>query len=134
MNIMEYTCDCCNYFTKKKYNYDKHILSNKHKLIEGKSVGVKSKSKVSPKVAINNSESNEDKYSCKYCGQKYKHKQSVTKHIKYSCTKNKTEDLAELVRLLNKQLENQNKREQFWSICCVCFCFVLFCFIICCCT
>ena len=71
---MEYKCECCNYVTNKKYNYDKHILSNKHKLIEGKSVGVKSKSKVSPKVAINNSESNEYKYSCKYCGQKYKHK------------------------------------------------------------
>jgi len=104
---MEYRCECCNYVTNKKYNYDKHILSNKHKLIEGKSVGVKSKSKVSPKVAINNSYSNEDKYSCKYCGQKYKHKQSVTKHIKYSCTKNKTEDLTELVRLLNLQLEQQ---------------------------
>jgi len=104
---MEYRCDCCNYVTNKKYNYDKHILSNKHKLIEGKYVGVKSKSKVSPKVAINNSDSNEDKYSCKYCGQKYKHKQSVTKHIKYSCTKNKTEDLTELVRLLNLQLEQQ---------------------------
>ena len=104
---MEYRCECCNYVTNKKYNYAKHILSNKHKLIEGKSVGVKSKSKVSPKVAINNSESNEDKYSCKYCGQKYKHKQSVTKHIKYSCTKNKTEDLTELVRLLNLQLEQQ---------------------------
>ena len=104
---MEYKCECCNYVTNKKYNYDKHVLSNKHKLIEGKSVGVKSKSKVSPKVAINNSDSNEDKYSCKYCGQKYKHKQSVTKHIKYSCTKNKTEDLTELVRLLNLQLEQQ---------------------------
>jgi hypothetical protein len=32
------------------------------------------------------------------------------RHIKYSCTKNKTEDLTELVRLLNKQLENQNKQ------------------------
>jgi hypothetical protein len=104
---MEYKCECCNYVTNKKYNYDKHILSNKHKLIEGKSVGVKSKSKVSPTVAINNPYLNEDNYSCKYCGQKYKHKQSVTKHIKYSCTKNKTEDLTELVRLLNLQLEQQ---------------------------
>jgi hypothetical protein len=29
------------------------------------------------------------------------------RHIKYSCTKNKTEDLTELVRLLNLQLEQQ---------------------------
>jgi hypothetical protein len=51
---MEYTCECCLFSTKKKYNYDKHVLSNKHKLIEGKSVGVKSKSKVSPNVANTN--------------------------------------------------------------------------------
>ena len=51
-------------------------------------------------------------FSCKYCGQKYKHKQSVTKHIKYSCTKNKTEDLTELVRLLNLQLEQQKSEFQ----------------------
>jgi hypothetical protein len=32
------------------------------------------------------------------------------KHIKYSCTKNKTEDLTELVRLLNLQLESKDKQ------------------------
>ena len=35
---MEYTCEYCNFNTKKKYNYDKHLLSNKHKLLESKSV------------------------------------------------------------------------------------------------
>ena len=35
---MEYTCECCNYSTKRKYNYDKHIESNKHKLVESKIV------------------------------------------------------------------------------------------------
>ena len=44
---------------------------------------------------------------CKYCDQCYKHRSSLSKHIKYSCTKNKTEDLVELVRLLNLQLEQQ---------------------------
>jgi len=83
-----------------------------------------SKSKVSPEVSLSKSKlifepnttiSNQNQldinnYSCKYCGQKYKHKQSVTKHIKYSCTKNKTEDLTELVRLLNLQLEHKDKQ------------------------
>jgi ATP-dependent Clp protease ATP-binding subunit ClpA len=46
---------------------------------------------------------------CKYCGQSYKHKSSLSKHIKYSCTKNKDEDLKELVRLLNMQLEEQKQ-------------------------
>jgi hypothetical protein len=107
---MEYTCEYCNFNTKKKYNYDKHLLSNKHKLVKSKSVVSPGKSKVSPdpvqSIPIVNSLENEN-FSCKYCGQKYKHKQSVTKHIKYSCTKNKTEDLTELVRLLNLQLEQQ---------------------------
>ena len=33
---MEYKCECCKFSTKKKYNYDKHILTNKHMLMEGK--------------------------------------------------------------------------------------------------
>jgi hypothetical protein len=49
-------------------------------------------------------------YTCKYCEHSYRHKSSLSKHIKYSCTKNKDEDLTELVRLLNLQLEQQ-KRE-----------------------
>ena len=96
---MDFICECCNYTTQKKYNYNKHLISKKHKLVEGKS-------KVSPNkslIVLDN-----DLFTCKYCDKKYKHKQSVTKHIKYSCTKNKEEDLTELVRLLNVRLENQN--------------------------
>jgi len=107
---MKFTCECCNYSTDVKVNFNKHINSKKHKLVESKSVVSPGKSKVSPEpvqsIPIVNSVENENFY-CKYCGQKYKHKQSVTKHIKYSCTKNKTEDLTELVRLLNLQLEQQ---------------------------
>ena len=107
---MKFTCECCNYSTDIKVNFNKHITSKKHKLVESKSVVSPGKSKVSPdpvqSIPIVNSVENEI-FSCKYCGQKYKHKQSVTKHIKYSCNKNKTEDLNELVRLLNLQLEQQ---------------------------
>ena len=110
---MKFICECCNYSTDVKVNFNKHITSKKHKLIESKSVVSPSKSKVSPEpvqsISIVNSVENEN-FSCKYCGQKYKHKQSVTKHIKYSCTKNKTEDLNELVRLLNLQLEHKDKQ------------------------
>ena len=34
------------------------------------------------------------------------------RHIKYSCTKNKTEDLTELVRLMNLQIETQRNQIQ----------------------
>ena len=110
---MEYTCEYCNFNTKKKYNYDKHILSNKHKLVESKSVVSQKLVEISPKVVevsqklAENSSEISNLFKCKYCDQGYKHKSSLSKHIKYSCTKNKTEDLTELVRLLNLQLEQQ---------------------------
>jgi hypothetical protein len=49
-------------------------------------------------------------FTCKYCSQKYKYKQSLSKHVKYSCTKNKDEDLKELTRLLNVQIKDQSKQ------------------------
>jgi hypothetical protein len=103
---MEYSCECCNFITKKKYNYDKHILSNKHKLVEGKTEVSQKLAEVSQKLAESSNEIS-NLFKCKYCEQGYKHKSSLSKHIKYSCTKNKTEDLTELVRLLNLQLEQQ---------------------------
>jgi len=129
---MKFCCDVCMYMTEIKANYDKHLLTQKHKLkvenlralsadtksisgaLESKSKVSPGKSKVSPfENVVVSIELELDKivnpFECKYCGQQYKHKQSVTKHIKYSCTKNKTEDLAELVRLLNLQLETQTK-------------------------
>ena len=86
---MEYNCELCNYKTTHQTNYKKHLTSNKHKR--------------------NEDEFNKKQFSCKYCGQMYHHKQSVNKHIKYSCTKNKDEDLKELVRLLNDKLEHKDK-------------------------
>jgi hypothetical protein len=109
-----YECNCCNFFTLLKSNYSNHLKTGKH-IGNSKSVVSPGKSKVSPEVAPEKSHQNDlnpDRYSCKYCGQMYKHKQSVTKHIKYSCTKNKTEDLTELVRLLNLQLEQQKTEFQ----------------------
>jgi hypothetical protein len=86
---MIYECKCCKYKTIYKTNFDKHLLTKKHKT---------------------NSAIVDDKpFTCKYCSQKYKYKQSLSKHVKYSCTKNKDEDLKELVRLLNNKLENQDK-------------------------
>ena len=94
---MAFECKCCKYKTIYKTNFEKHLLTNKHK---------------------KNNEIIDDKpFTCKYCSQKYKYKQSLSKHVKYSCTKNKDEDLKELVRLLNNQnkqleirLDNQNKQ------------------------
>jgi len=111
---MEYHCECCKYSTVKRFNYDKHLLSKKHKVVDenGKRQPVvipespKSQSDViskSPPVA----EKVANQFTCKYCEQKFKFKQSMYRHIKYTCTKNKDEDLKELVRLMNIQMEQQ---------------------------
>jgi hypothetical protein len=114
---MEYTCEYCNFNTKKKYNYDKHLLSNKHKLVESKLVVNLKTPQSQHLVNIGSSQSQPETppksaivFECKYCEQKFKFKQSMYRHIKYSCTKNKTEDLTELVRLLNARLEKQDKQ------------------------
>jgi hypothetical protein len=85
-----YRCEKCNYNTNSKYNYERHIISALH----------------------TNYEKGMSSFICKYCEQTYKHKSSLSKHIKYSCTKNKDEDLKELVRLLNSQLQAQSSQLQ----------------------
>ena len=85
-----YTCEKCKYNTNSKYNYERHINSALH----------------------SNYVTENPTFICKYCEQTYKHKSSLSKHIKYSCTKNKDEDLKELVRLLNNQLQTQNSQLQ----------------------
>jgi hypothetical protein len=104
-----YKCDCCNFITLLKSNYSGHLTTNKHNINNSKKLAEVSQKlvEVSQKLADDN-ENKTNQYKCKYCDKLYKHKSSLSKHIKYSCTKNKTEDLTELVRLLNLQIEKQN--------------------------
>jgi hypothetical protein len=84
---MSYFCKKCNYTTSLKFNYTRHLTSEIHT-------------------------TKENKLKCKYCEKEYKHKSSLSKHIKYSCTKNKDEDLKELVRLMNLQLESEREERK----------------------
>jgi hypothetical protein len=56
-------------------------------------------------------EENPDIFSCKYCDQKFVFKQSMYRHIKYSCKKNTDEDMKELARLFNLQMKQQEMLE-----------------------
>jgi len=113
---MEYRCECCKYTTGKRFNYDKHLVSRKHIMVEencrrqqvvipespqSQLVVIPETPQVAEKVA--------SQFTCKYCEQKFKFKQSMYRHIKYTCTKNKDEDLKELVRLMNIQMEQQKQ-------------------------
>ena len=113
---MEYQCECCKYSTAKRFNYDKHIVSKKHIMVEEngrRQQVVIPESPQSQPVVIPETPQVAEKvaspFTCKYCEQKFKFKQSMYRHIKYTCTKNKDEDLRELVRLMNIQMEQQKQ-------------------------
>ena len=88
-------CEYCNYTTYLKSNFNRHLNSLKH-----------IKKHTSKKEHIT-------EYFCKYCRKQFMHSQSMYRHIKYSCSKNKDEDLKELIRLMNCQTQEKNKELDF---------------------
>jgi len=103
MYSMSHSCSCCNYHTPIKANYQKHLTTQKHILKQTNVTktdvttqnsmdtdGVNPKSPKSQPIDIR--ESTSPTYVCKYCEQCFKFKQSMYRHIKYSCMKNKYED------------------------------------------
>ncbi len=107
-----YECECCQYSTTIKCNFEKHMRSIKHVKSSQSHHLVTPKSPFShPKVTICDNET-KNGHECKYCGKLFKYKQGMYRHIKYACKKNEDEDLKELVRLLNKQLEDKDKEMQ----------------------
>jgi len=85
---MEYVCKGCDYTTTYPANYKKHLETKKHKALV------------------------DEPHVCKYCEKEFKFRQSMYRHIKYTCKKNKDEDLKELVRLLNKERDDRKDLEK----------------------
>ena len=104
-----YTCKCCKYSSPLKTNYERHLKSKKHSKLFEKSTKVNKSQQLSQQKVNKNKE-----YLCKYCCKEFTTKQSMYRHIKYTCEKNKDEDLKELVRLLNEQMQqmSQEMKEQ----------------------
>ena len=98
---MNYHCECCDISFNRKYDYSRHLTSKTHAKFAKISHGL---AEISQKLAENTT------FSCKYCNKGFKHKSSLSKHIKYSCKKNTDEDLKELVRLLNQQNQEMSKQ------------------------
>ena len=96
----KYYCKCCDYNAKVKSSYEKHLQTKKHKKSSQSHLLVTPKSPlVTPKSP----------FVCEYCNQEFKYKQGMYRHIKYTCKKNKDEDLKELVKLMNEKIDVQNK-------------------------
>ena len=114
--MSKYYCFVCDYDAKQKSNYTKHINTKKHKTriseSHQKSTFSQPKSTFSQPL-VNQKSTFSEKFQCKYCDKCFKFKQSMYKHIKYVCKKNKDEDFQELARLLNekdKQLVLKDKQ------------------------
>jgi len=121
---MSFICEICNFKTNLSANYKQHLQTKKH-IKNEKNQSTQSQPFVNnsqpfvnnSQPFVNNSQPFDNKkqypyvssFECKYCNKHFSHKQSLSKHIKYSCKKNDDEDLKELVRLLNLQLEQQKE-------------------------
>jgi len=114
-----YECELCKFSTPLKSNYSNHLSSKKHLLIR------QLKPNDNLKQPIDNQETTKvaevaTEFICRYCDKPFSFRQSMNRHIKYSCTKNK-DDLIEAIRLLNLQMEQQkklleNQRQEFTKI------------------
>ena len=87
----QYICIFCNYYTSKKFNYDKHILTSKHlkSMIINENVGIVAKYSTVT-------------YICSNCNKQYKDNSGLWRHSK-KCCKGNTSKAQELVEYLMKE-------------------------------
>ena len=102
---MNYECKTCMFITNLRANYDRHVKTSKHTKLNPISTQIQQieepvSTKIQPKT---------NNFTCKYCDKEFGHMQSMYRHIKYSCKKNKDEDMKELIRLLNIQLQQKDQ-------------------------
>ena len=114
-NASIYICNICNFSSSKKSNYNKHLLTAKHKMLENAG-------KKMPK--------NANVFKCD-CGKEYKHNQSYYRHKK-NCTKennyitnqenqeekhymmkiiSQNKEIMDALVLQNEELQRQNKEQ-----------------------
>lgn len=111
--MSNYHCIACNYFTNRKQNFERHLISKKHIESTKSQPRVNQKSTFSqPKVNLLSNLDIDTPFQCHYCLKHFKFKQSMYKHIKYVCKKNKDEDFKELARLMNEK-DKQMKEKDF---------------------
>mgnify|MGYP001209775126 CR=1 FL=1 len=81
--MKKYYCECCNYETDIKCNYEKHLLTKKHIMIISR---MKNNEKTHDSSLFND-DCDGHIIQCKYCSKKFKHASSLSRHIKHICKK-----------------------------------------------
>ena len=105
--MKKYNCSSCGFHTNHKPNFQRHLETKKHMKSTKSQSKVNLESTFSQPLVNQKStflhEKEPQQFQCKYCAKNFKFKQSMYKHIKYVCKKNKDEDFQELARLMNAQ-------------------------------
>lgn len=101
--MVQYICELCNYITNRKYSYDVHLQSNKHKNIYKSN----KKSKVNNNSNnYNKNEKSNEKYLCRYCNNIFIRLSNRTRHEKICMARLYEEKIKEYENKL-KEKENE---------------------------
>jgi hypothetical protein len=94
--MQEYSCIICDYSTTRALNLDRHNKSSRHQknmkklCSQNNNLSIDNKNNKIMSTALSTGVStNDDKYICKYCGDKFTYRQSHNKHVRERCKKNK---------------------------------------------
>jgi hypothetical protein len=99
--LANYSCTFCNYTCYKKYDWERHILTRKHKINETNKTNIELNLKT-------------ENFNC-ICGKKYKHRQSLFTHkktcnINNQSKNNNTNMLVVQNNILNNLITAQSKQ------------------------
>ena len=106
-----YLCKCCEFRTKLKGDYKRHLKTNKHKTMFFESTIVNNSQHKVNNESTQSQHCSETEHVCKYCDKVFKHKQSMYRHIKYYCKKNNDEGIHEYVNLLNEKEQEIKEKD-----------------------
>ena len=105
-NPLTFECNCCHYYTSNKKDFNKHNLTNKHKILT--------------EYLQNGTNIPQNKFFDCECGNKYKHRQSLNNHkkccklnntnvVESYCENSLMNDKQLIIKLLNQNNELQNQ-------------------------
>ena len=108
----KFNCECCNYICSKKSDYEKHLITLKHKKREMSKMCENGEVKVAEVAEVANEE-----FAC-LCGKKYKQKFSLLRHQKKCNYKEPVcveiekpkEERGDLVAILMEELNKKDKQ------------------------
>lgn len=108
---MSYICTLCDYQTLRKNNFEKHLLTNKHKIKVN--VSTNDKTKIphpnEPKLTVLPPKKVKKGYTCAFCKLKYERKDNLTRHMK-SCPMGQVHFIKKEYELKINYLQKNNKK------------------------